>query len=225
MPILTAAQIAQIELEMEESRSQNTHAQYIQSGVTSLAPSPSTSPPSSYGFFSPRESNTAHGALPRRSSSAGLTPSTPPPATSNSTSPVTRSASGRHQPLSIQPVERPPEKGILRKKRSDLGRGTSGSDQSREGEFVKQRPALSLSGLSGNNNSIPRSSLGEAQSPTQQHHPRGPRSAHPQSHDHVTPPTLPSSTAFQKGKAFLRRVRSGSSLKVDIAHRRGVVVR
>ncbi len=81
---------------------------------------------------------------------------------------------------------------------------------------MKQRPALSLSGLSSNNNSIPRSSLGEAQSPTQQHHSRGPRSAHPQSHDHVTPPTLPSSTAFQKGKAFLRRVRSGSSLKVDM---------
>lgn len=213
MPILTAAQISQIESDVEENRLQNAHTHYLPGGVTSLAPSPSTSPPSSYGYVSPRELNTTHGTIPRRSSSAGLTP-----LTSSSTSPVARSTSGRHKPLPVQPVERPAEKGLLRKKRSDLGRGTSGSEQSREGDVgypsTKQRPTLSLLGLSGNNSKA-YGPFSEAQSPTQQQHPRGPRSAHPQSHDHVTPNTPPPTT-YQTAKALLRRVRSGSSLKVDM---------
>ncbi len=80
IPILAAAQITQIESEVEEMRS-----------TTSLTPS-------LYGYFSLWESNTAYGAIPRRSSSGGLA------CDFDFDSPVTRSASGRHQPLSGQPI-------------------------------------------------------------------------------------------------------------------------
>lgn len=217
MPILTPAQISQIESETEEKIIQEGRLQQSESGMTSLAPSPSVSPPSSYSQFPLREPSTVYGTMPRRSSSAGVT-SASPSSSANTGVGIGRSASVRHKPLPPQPIDRPTEKGLLRKKRSDLGKNAveSGRDGEPGSPTVRQRPSLSLLGLSGNNSKthIP---LTDAQSPTQQRHPRGPRSAYPyQSHDHGYGPPSSPPTTFQSAKALLRRVRSGSSLKMDM---------
>lgn len=226
MPILTPAQISQIESELEEQMAHNTQMRRLDTGTSSLAPSPSTSPPSSsYSHFSPRESSLgSHGPIPRRSSSAGLVPPGSPPSSSGLGSSIGRSASVLVKPLPPQPDERTQERGLLRKKRSDLGKNTSESDtkEREQNPFpnTKQRPTLSIVGVAGNN-SMSSTQVADAQSPTQRRHPRGPRSAHPETQDinqdgayNIVPSGAPTSK-YQTAKALLRRVRSGSSLGMD----------
>ncbi|KAF8953127.1 hypothetical protein BDZ97DRAFT_1929977 [Flammula alnicola] len=208
MPILTQAQISQIESETEE----------MMLRAMSNPPSPSTSP-SSFGHSSMRDPAPASFmTIPRRSGSTGVVPGSPPSAGSGGS--VGRSASVLVKPSPSSSETGGNERGMLRKKRSDTVTTAGGGDKMETEQSpqpnTRPRPSLSLQSLSGS-----RGRTVEVQSPTQQRHAlRSPTTAHPHSHTGNHGSTAVSvsggASTMASAKAILRRVRSGSSLGMDM---------